>query len=77
MQNNVHTNKQLQKQLSVVAMLPEVTFMPVFAYFCFGRGECILCHLCLKEERGSHGELFGPLEKEEKEQITAQGNHAH
>lgn len=76
MQNNFHTNKQLQKQPAVVAMLPKVNSVPVFSYFCFGGYFVPLVPQGRTRQSGWAG-LFGPPGKEEKEQITVQGNWAH
>lgn len=72
MQNNFHTNKQLQKQLAVVAMLPKVSSMPVFSYFCFGG---YFVPFVPQGKPGSQGwtGLFGSLGKEEKHRSLPRG----
>lgn len=65
MQNNFHTNKQLQKQPAVVAMRPKVSSVPVFSYFC--SGGCFVPFVPQGRTRQSRlgwAGLFGTLRKE-------------
>lgn len=76
MQNNSHSNKQLQKLPTVVAMLPKVNSVPVVSYFCFGR----YFMPCVPQGRTSQSKLgwaaWSPG-KRSKEHIPAQGTQAH
>lgn len=76
MQNNFHTNKQLQKQPAVVAMLPKVSSTPVFSFFLVWRLFCAIC-ASRKDQAVKAGWGWFGIGKRRNEQITAPRNWAH
>lgn len=72
MQNNSHSNKQLQKLPTVVAMLPKVNSVPVISYFCFG-GYFIPCVPQGRARQPRLGWAAWSSGNRSKEHIPAQG----